>query len=296
MKKFILLTAALFGQLLILNAQTLKEAAQQSFSNQDWKAAAKNYQKYLKTNDADSSAWYNLAISKARLQEYDQAIEYLKEAKERNFPSQFVYFGICKANAQKKDELGLISAMEDGAANGLATYALLKSDEAFAPYQESELFQEALKRVELNAYPCLSGENYRHFDFWLGEWDVYANGAKVGVNSITRATGGCAIHESYTTARNYAGQSINFYDPIDKKWHQHWVGSSGDTYNYLETKRGPGMLQFESKAMGPQGNISLSRLTFTLNEDGTVRQLFESSTDEGKTWTAAFDGLYKKRE
>ena len=118
---------------------------------------------------------------------------------------------------------------------------------------------------------------------------------KVGDNSITMAVGGCAIHENYTTQGNYAGQSINFYDPIDKKWHQHWVGSGGDVYNYLETKREEGLLQFESKFMGSQGAISFSRLTFTLNEDGSVRQLFESSTDEGKTWNSAFDGLYKKK-
>ena len=90
--------------------------------------------------------------------------------------------------------------------------------------------------------------------------------------------------------------AINFYDPIDKLWHQHWVGSGSDTYNYLETKRDKGLLQFESKFMNPGGNITLSRLTFTLREDGTVRQLFESSSDDGKTWTPAFDGIYKKKQ
>ncbi len=146
-----------------------------------------------------------------------------------------------------------------------------------------------------NPYPCENDPKYRHFDFWLGEWDVFVNGNKVGDNSITKAVGGCAIHESYTTQQGYAGQSINFYDPIDKKWHQHWVGSGQDVYNYLEVDKSEGMLQFESPFWNPQnGQVSISRLTFTLNEDGSVRQLFQTSTDEGKTWTAGFDGLYKK--
>ncbi|MEM1409036.1 MAG: hypothetical protein AAGG59_19785, partial [Bacteroidota bacterium] len=152
-----------------------------------------------------------------------------------------------------------------------------------------------LDKIKGNAYPCLSASDYRHFDFWLGTWDVFASGRKAGVNVISMAEGGCAIHENYTTAGNYSGQSINYYDPIDEKWHQHWVGSGGDVYNYLETKRDTGMLQFESKFMGPGGQIGLSRLTFTLNDDGTVRQLFESSVDDGKTWSTAFDGLYKKQ-
>jgi hypothetical protein len=39
----------------------------------------------------------------------------------------------------------------------------------------------------------------------------------------------------------------------------------------------------------------MQRLTFFNNPDGTVRQLWESSNDEGKTWQVAFDGLYRKR-
>ncbi len=293
MKRTLLLIALISSQLM---AQDLKEKALDNFNNQEWEEAAKNYQKYLKKNDGDSSDWYNLAIAKSRLEEFEDAIKYFKEAKERNYNKQFIYWGISKSYAMMKDEAKMLNSLNEAANDGLATYALLQSDPAYTDYKDSEDFKKVLSKVELNAYPCLSNEDYRHFDFWLGEWDVFVNGNKVGENSITMAKGGCAIHENYTTARNYAGQSINFYDPIDQKWHQHWVGSGGDTYNYLETKREDGMLQFESKFMTPSGNITLSRLTFTLLEDGTVRQLFESSADEGKTWNAAFDGIYKKKE
>lgn len=279
-----------------LHSQDAKQSAINHFNKQDWKAASQSYLEYLETNDGDSSDWYNLAVSHARQLKHKKAIQYFQKAKERNFPSAFVAYGLGKSYAALKDEASMISALKDGAVNGLNTIALLKSDSNFQAYQSSPAFVEVLKKIEKNAYPCLNSPNYRHFDFWLGEWNVLVNGNKVGENSITMAQGGCAIHENYITAGNYAGQSINFYDPIDKKWHQHWVGSGGDVYNYLETKRTPGLLQFESKFMGPRGNISLSRLTFTLNPDGTVRQLFEGSTDEGKTWTASFDGLYQKKK
>lgn len=277
-------------------AQDLKKSAQDHFTKQEWAEASKAYRKFLKKNEGDSLDWYRLAVSQLQLAEYDKAIEAYREAQKKKFPPAFVYFGMSKSYALKKDKGKLMTTLNEGAANGLGAYALLQSDPAFADYQETTEFKEVLKKVEYNAYSCLRNQNYRHFDFWLGEWEVFVNGNKVGDNSITMAKGGCAIHENYITAGNYAGQSINFYDPIDKKWHQHWVGSGGDVYNYLETKKSDGLLQFESKFMGPGGQISLSRLTFTLNEDGTVRQLFENSTDEGKTWTPSFDGLYKKKQ
>lgn len=143
--------------------------------------------------------------------------------------------------------------------------------------------------------PCESDSNYRHFDFWIGEWEVYARGKKAGVNSITLAEGGCALHESYTTPTGYSGQSINYYSRKDQKWHQVWVDSNGGVLEYVETDRGPGMLQFECEYLNRNGELLRSRLTFTANADGTVRQLFEDSKDEGKTWTPGFDGLYQPK-
>jgi tetratricopeptide (TPR) repeat protein len=293
MKKLLLILLVISNQSF---SQSLKQSALKNYNNQNWEAAAKEYLKYLKKNDGDSSDWYNLAMSKAKLKDFNKAIEFFKESEKRNFTPAFVYYNIAKSYAQMNDEANLINALQEGANKGLRGYSRLQSDPAFAAFQKSKTFIAVLEKIKVNAYPCLSSKDNRHFDFWLGEWNVFVGTQKVGVNSITMALGGCAVHENYATGGNYAGQSINYYDPIDKKWHQHWVGSGGDVYNYLETKREEGLLQFESKFMGPQGNISLSRLTFTLNDDGTVKQLFEGSTDEGKTWAPAFDGLYKKKD
>lgn len=276
-------------------SQDLKQSATQKFNNQDWPGAAKDFTKYLKKNKDDSSAWYGLAMSQMNLEQYDVSLESFAKARSTNFNFNFVDLNVAKIYATINENEKMFATLEASAEKGLFTYARLQSDSEFDSYRDTDRFQAILNKVELNAYPCLSNAEARHFDFWIGEWDVFVNGNKVGENSITRAKGGCAIHENYITTRNYAGQSINFYSPVEKKWHQHWVGSAGDVYNYIETKREEGLLQFVSDFMTPQGNITLSRLTFTLNDDGTVRQLFESSTDDGKTWTPGFDGLYKKK-
>jgi hypothetical protein len=47
------------------------------------------------------------------------------------------------------------------------------------------------------------------------------------------------------------------------------------------------------RSVGDAQNVQ--RISWTRLEDGRVRQLWEATTDGGKTWTIAFDGLYKRR-
>ena len=278
-----------------LFSQTLKESGDANFKDARYGLAMQDYLQHLKENSRDSSAWYNAGISAMNLEQYDKAIEYLNKAQDTGYPPSFTNYNIAKAYAMNSNPELAIQTLQAGADNGATAYKMISEDPAFNNIRNKEGYHKAVAKIRLNAYPCLQDEKRRHFDFWIGEWEVYARGQKAGENSITLANGGCVIHESYTTAGNYSGQSMNYYDPIDQKWHQHWVGAMGDTYNYIETDKSEGMLQFESKFMNRQGEISISRMTFTLNEDGTVRQLMESSTDEGKTWQIAFDGLYKPK-
>ncbi|MDX1629790.1 MAG: hypothetical protein R3345_13880, partial [Fulvivirga sp.] len=188
-----------------------------------------------------------------------------------------------------------IFALREGAENGATGYTMLKQHPDYQALREHPEFPPLLEQIEHNTYPCLTDSNNRHFDFWLGEWEVYVNGKKVGDNSITLANGGCAIHESYTTGmRDFTGQSINYYDKKDGKWHQVWVGSGGGVLDYVEIDKAEGMLQFQCDYLSQKGEVVYSRLTFTANEDGTVRQFFENSRD-GVEWTPGFDGLYKKK-
>ena len=294
MKKYLILLLYTISS--PIQSQDLADKANKKFSNEDWVGATKDYTNYLQKNKTDSAAWFYLAMSYKNLGNYSEAVVSFKKAKETNFNQYSVDFNLAKVYALQQDVNNMYAILEYTAENGFPAYTRLKTDAEFTSYQSEDRFKSLLEKVELNAYPCLSNEKFRHFDFWIGEWEVFVNGKKAGDNSITRAAGGCAIHESYVTAGNYSGQSINFFSPVDQKWHQHWVGSGGDVYNYTETKKEKGFMQFISKFMNAQGDVSLSRLTFTLNEDGTVRQLFENSNDEGKSWNSAFDGLYKRKE
>lgn len=142
--------------------------------------------------------------------------------------------------------------------------------------------------------PCSSAEA-RQFDFWLGEWEVFAGGKLAGRNKISSASGGCALLEEYEGVKGYQGKSLNFYNTGIGKWQQLWVGSAGDILLLTgDYKDGKMVLEGESTQ---QDTKVLDRITWHNNSaEGTVRQVWEKSSDEGKTWKIVFDGLYKKKQ
>jgi hypothetical protein len=148
-----------------------------------------------------------------------------------------------------------------------------------------------------NSCPCCGGE-YRQFDFWLGDWNTYnANGRLVGTNNIVLLQDSCIVQENWeSNGFPYSGTSYNFYDADKAEWVQVWVDNQGGSlqlYGGLEN----GSMVLQSKA-GPvsEDSIELNRITWTPNEDGTVRQHWETTKDNGETWTTLFDGLYRKKD
>ena len=142
--------------------------------------------------------------------------------------------------------------------------------------------------------PDCSAPEYRQFDFWIGEWDVTIKGQQVGENRITSEEKGCLIHENWRDSRGGTGQSFNFYDRADRKWHQVWVSSTGSVLDLAGEYR-DGKLAYKGETKQPNGTVVLHELTFSQNPDGTVRQHWQTSADGGKTWTVGWDGLYTRR-
>ena len=142
--------------------------------------------------------------------------------------------------------------------------------------------------------PC-SAPEHRQFDFWVGVWEVQdSTGTVLGHNTISRALGGCAIHEDWTSAAGgYAGNSYNLYDASRKRWHQTWVDNQGGLLQ-LDGSFENGKMILSGETIGQDGSPTLNRITWEPMQGGRVRQLWESSTDKGETWAVLFDGIYIK--
>jgi hypothetical protein len=143
---------------------------------------------------------------------------------------------------------------------------------------------------------CIAPE-FRQFDFWLGDWEVRdASGKLLGQNRITRLHKDCVLFENYR-AGEFSGSSLNVYDADRKVWHQTWVDSSGGLLVIEGGLRdGRMILAGETVDADKPGVKVANRITWQPLPDGRVRQLWETSTDKGATWTTTFDGYYAKQK
>ncbi|MEP2935039.1 MAG: hypothetical protein ABJM06_04940 [Gilvibacter sp.] len=139
--------------------------------------------------------------------------------------------------------------------------------------------------------------NHTAFDFWIGEWTVTnPNGSYAGSNVIDKIQDNCILRENWTSATpGYTGTSTNYYNSAKKQWIQLWVDNQGQSlYLYGNLKDGAMVLQ--SDPTSGQNGLTINRVSWTPNSDGTVRQHWETSTDDGVTWATAFDGLYTPKK
>lgn len=132
------------------------------------------------------------------------------------------------------------------------------------------------------------------FDFWLGEWDVtnLADGTAAGTNRVTREVGGRVLVERYETDRGFSGMSLNGFDEDAGRWHQCWMDSTGGVLDLYGGLVDGSMVMTGETAT--EGATAIDRISWTPNRDGTVRQHWERSKDQGASWTTVFDGLYSR--
>lgn len=156
---------------------------------------------------------------------------------------------------------------------------------------------EQILAIENQRFPCLHNERFKEFDFWLGEWDVHiADGRFAGSNSIKRAEQGCVLIENWSSAGGGGGHSINYFDASSDEWVQIWNDASGSQINIRGNLGPEGMLLTGHIHYVGNGTTAPFRGLWTPLPDGRVRQFFEQSNDEGKSWTAWFEGFYSRRD
>ena len=150
--------------------------------------------------------------------------------------------------------------------------------------------------------PCLTMPEAKQFDFWIGKWDVtpwaVANPTPqqaMGFNDVYPILEHCVISENWEGRGGGKGKSYNFYDTNVKKWRQIWIADSGGSLDYSGEYR-DGAMRFVGWTLDAKGNRVEQKLTFFNVSPDTVRQLFEASTDGGKTWKSTFDGRYVRRK
>ena len=128
---------------------------------------------------------------------------------------------------------------------------------------------------------------YHELDFWAGRWDVYNRAGKLVAHSLIEKVYGCGIRENWMPLDDQPGGSLSIYVPAEKRWEQFWIDSSGSRVVFTGGWTGSAMV-IQGNWAGP-----IVRMSYSKNGDGSVRQFGERSTDEGKSWSPAFDFTYR---
>ncbi len=144
---------------------------------------------------------------------------------------------------------------------------------------------------------CDSPESHQ-FDFWVGRWKVSPNGhpeRHVADSLIEKLYQGCAVRENWMPVSPGSGDggSLNAYVPADHSWHETWVDASGARVEFKGGWNGTAMVLTGRWPM-PGHPKQMTRMTYTRAADGSVRQLGESSDEEGRSWKPSFDLIYRK--
>ncbi len=142
--------------------------------------------------------------------------------------------------------------------------------------------------------PACTSPAYHQFDFWLGDWDTFDMAdpdSIVARNHVTRMVGGCALREVYEQNDGLRGESFSAWDTGRGVWHQSWV-TNGGTVLLLDGGMKDGKMVLTATEHHRDGSTSLLRGTWW-KEGRNVREKAERSRDGGKTWTTAFDIVFR---
>ncbi|MDH3588565.1 MAG: hypothetical protein OEQ74_04105 [Gammaproteobacteria bacterium] len=202
-----------------------------------------------------------------------------------------------KSHAAAGELEAALDALEQAAASGFRGLPRLRADSEFDALRENDRFARVLLSVRRNVFPCEEGAHYGDFDFWVGNWDVFSSdGNKAGTNRITTVENGCVLQELWTGASGITGRSLNFYDPNKDKWRQHWVSPTGTLIDIEGGLVDGSMVLAGSIFYTGTGQEANFRGTWTLLDDGRVRQFFEQHDADGDAWNPWFEGFYVRAE
>lgn len=153
-----------------------------------------------------------------------------------------------------------------------------------------------LRSQEPGSCSCCS-DIHRAFDFWIGKWEVrQADGKLAGINRVEKMQEGCWLQEHWESARpGYRGTSLNYFNNQTGQWEQLWVDTGGNVLKLKGRRHGNQMILASEPLEDSTGGVSVNRITWTLLEDGRVRQLWEVVAGDGPA-KVLFDGYYSRME
>ena len=143
---------------------------------------------------------------------------------------------------------------------------------------------------------CATSE-YRQFDFWIGDWDVFDTNrptTPVAHVKVDRILDGCVVRENYQDTEGLNGQSFSIYDATRRVWHQTWMTSRVRLLT-IEGGVQADQIVLTGSDKSPDGQDRLVRGIWKPS-GRNISEVAFTSTDRGKNWKLWFDLVFRPRD
>lgn len=180
-------------------ATPLDEAAELA-RRADWRAAEAAYETLVRADAADARAWFGLRAARQEQGRHREALEALAKAEELRFPNRVLLLRKARAHARRGEADSAFAALDALVHTGYAGAEALEALADLAPLRGVARFAETLAPARRNTTACVARPEFRQFDFWAGEWDVYPAGVgeRVGRGRIALILYRCVVEENWT--------------------------------------------------------------------------------------------------
>ncbi len=264
-----------------------------AFEQGRWEDVIDEYRSILEESPDDRLSWLRIAQAQRELGRHELALDSLEAARAVQAPPAMVELERARNLAALGREQEALASLEAADHDGLRALDLLENAAEFDPLRGSSRFRRLRSSVRDRVYPCENIAATSRFDFWVGEWEVRRpDGTLAGRSTVAKEQGGCAVRERWRGAGGSSGTSLSFYLPSREQWRQVWVGSNGTTFDITGGWRDGRMRMEGTIEYVHQDRVVAFRGTWSVADDGRVRQRMEEFDLASQGWRLWFDGIY----
>jgi hypothetical protein len=142
---------------------------------------------------------------------------------------------------------------------------------------------------------CGASSPTRQLDYWLGDWSVSSGSATSSNSRVDLELDGCLVVEHWDDGRGHSGQNLFAYSTGDQGWRGLFADNKGRVHVFVNGQVSDGRAEFLGPSRGPNGEAVLNRIRLLRNASHQLEQIWEKSSDEGKTWTTQFRLQYSAK-
>lgn len=137
---------------------------------------------------------------------------------------------------------------------------------------------------------CKASE-YRLLDFAVGSFTMHtAKGQLAGHLRFQEKLEGCAIAGYWAGSQGGQGEVNLYFDRSDGRWHQLYLADDGWVLHFSGQFEGHSLVMTGLNTFA-DGRRGLQRMSWSMLPDGRLRQFWEISLNDGKSWETLFETL-----